>query len=65
MQSGDIERQVLDHIDACETVMGLLVKTNGYDAYHLDQRYIAMMQAKSTALLALSNTKAVRINRNN
>lgn len=63
MQSGDIESKVLQHIESCDTVMRMLVQTHGYHDYHLDPNYIAMMQAKSTALLALSNTKAIRIHK--
>lgn len=61
MQSGDIERKVLGHIDSCDAVMRLIVNAVGHTDYFLDPNYVAMMQAKSTALLALSNTKAVRI----
>ncbi|MNB67564.1 hypothetical protein D3C87_1016880 [compost metagenome] len=52
LDSGNVQRQIVDHITE---INELLAKANNWDAT------IALLQAKSMALVALSNTKAHRI----
>jgi hypothetical protein len=63
VQTGIIEDTILNHIDVCNTTIKALERHLTERGAVLDDRYIAALQAKSTALIALSNTKAVRINR--
>jgi hypothetical protein len=61
VQTGNAEAKILEHIENCDTVLKLLSSAD--PGYFKEVQYIAMMQAKSTALVALSNMKAVRINK--
>jgi dsDNA-binding SOS-regulon protein len=59
MNSGPIQQKILDHIDVLDKM--LEDQTTSMRELKLTTATLALLQAKSDALIALSNTKAQRI----
>ncbi|MNU34866.1 hypothetical protein D3C71_234520 [compost metagenome] len=59
MNSGKIQAEIIEHINECTNALSAMRERNG--EIYITAEFVALMQAKSTALVALSNTRAQRI----
>lgn len=59
MNSGPIQAEIINHLNQLTDAIEAMRERNG--ELYITTEMIALMQAKSTALVALSNTKAQRI----